>query len=169
MAVVEVRDATDADLDATLAIYNALIDTTTVTWSDHGTTFDEWTAWFAAQQARGFPVLVAELDGEVVGVTSYGDFRDSIHWPGYRFSAELSVHVRGDQHGRGIGRRLLEVLLDRARTNGIHVMVAAVDGGNDASNRFHEAHGVEVVARMPELGRKFDRWLELVLLQRVLT
>ena len=70
--------------------------------------------------------------------------------------------------GRDVGRRLLEALIERARAGGLHVMVGAIDGDNAASIRFHERLGFQVVARMPEVGRKFDRWLELVLMQRFL-
>ena len=73
-----------------------------------------------------------------------------------------------DYWSRGLGRSLLEALIERARTNGAHVMVAAVDGANAESIAFHERLGFRVVARMPEVGRKFDRWLELVLLQRII-
>ena len=124
-------------------------------------------AWFADQRRRGFPTLVAIDRGEIVGVAAYGDFRDSRHWPGYRFTAELSIHVRSDRHGRGIGRLLMEELFARARTGGIHVLVAAVDAGNTESIAFHERLGFAEVARMPETGFKFGRWLDLVLMQRV--
>ena len=171
---LRIRDCTDADVAATLAIYNELIPTTTIAWTEHPTTLPARRAWFAEQQRRGFPVLVAETDGhgtaaEVVGVASYGDFRDTAHWEGYRFTVELSIHVRGDHHGRGTGRLLVEALVDRARAAGVHVVVAAVDGDNDGSIRFHERLGFVEVARMPEVGFKFGRWLDLVLLQRVVT
>jgi phosphinothricin acetyltransferase len=164
-----VRDATAADLPAICELHNALIPTTTVAWTNELETPAALGSWFAARQERGFPVLVAEDDsGAVVGYCTYGDFRDSGKWPGYHFTVENTVHVHGDHHGRGIGRRLMATLLDRARDAGLHVMVAAVDGENDGSIRFHESLGFVQVARMPELGRKFDRWLDLVLLQRVL-
>lgn len=171
---MRIRDCAEADLAATLAIYNELIPTTTIAWTEHAMTPDARRAWFAEQQRRGFPVLVAETEGddgppEVVGVASYGDFRDTAHWEGYRFTVELSIHVRGDHHGAGTGRLLMEALVDRARDAGVHVMVAAVDGDNAGSIRFHERLGFVEVARMPEVGAKFGRWLDLVLLQRVVT
>jgi L-amino acid N-acyltransferase YncA len=165
---VWIRDCTDADLAATLEISNELIPTTTIAWTEHPLGIDERTRWFAEQLARGFPVLVADDAGTVVGVASYGDFRDTSHWEGYRFSVELSIHVRGDRRGDGIGRRLMEALVDRATAAGVHVMVAAVDGDNVDSIRFHERLGFVEVARMPEVGFKFGRWLDLVLLQLTL-
>ena len=163
---VQLRDATTEDLPAMLAIYNELIASTTISWREAPQTFDERRAWFAEQCRRDFVTLVAVAGGEVVGTTSYSDFRDSVHVPGYRFTAELSIHVRGDRRGQGIGRLLLEELMSRARRNGIHVLVAGVDADNTESIRFHERVGFVEVARMPETGRKFGRWLDLVLMQR---
>ena len=101
-------------------------------------------------------------------MSSYGDFRDSIHWPGYRFTAELPIHVRGDQRRNGVGRLLLEELIARARRNGLHVLVAGIDADNGDSIRFHERLGFVEVARMPETGQKFGRWLDLILMQLIL-
>jgi phosphinothricin acetyltransferase len=167
--MTRVRDGGGADLEATLAIYNELIPSTTIAWTERPTPMAEREAWFAQQRARGFPVLVADDAGTVVGVASYGDFRDTAHWEGYRYSVELSIHVRADRRGAGIGRLLMEALVERARAAGVHVMVAAVDGDNEGSIRFHERLGFTVVGRMPETGFKFGRWLDLVLLQRILT
>ncbi|MDQ1458973.1 MAG: L-amino acid N-acyltransferase [Actinomycetota bacterium] len=165
---VEVRDATPADLPATLAIYNELIGSTTVAWSEHPQTLDERRAWFERQRARNFPSLVAVVDHEIVGMTSYGDFRDSFHWPGYRFTAEHSIHVRQDRRRHGIGRLLMDELIARALRGGIHVLVGALDADNADSIRFHQTLGFVEVARLPETGFKFGHWLDLVLMQRML-
>jgi L-amino acid N-acyltransferase YncA len=166
--MVEIRDATAADLVATLSIYNELITSTTVAWAERSQTLDERREWFDEQQRRGFVSLVAVEADEVVGMASYGDFRDSIHWPGYRFTAEHSIHVRGDQRRSGVGRLLMEELIARAVRNDIHVLVAGIDADNGDSIRFHERFGFVEVARMPETGHKFGRWLDLVLMQRIL-
>jgi L-amino acid N-acyltransferase YncA len=165
---VELRDAVAGDLPATLAIYNELIHSTTVAWTERPQSLDERRTWFGEQQRRGFPTLVAVDGDEVVGMTSYGDFRDSEHWPGYRFTVEHSIHVRGDRRGNGLGRRLLEELISRAQRNGIHVMVAGIDAANTGSIRFHERLGFVEAARIPETGHKFGQWLDLVLMQRIL-
>ena len=167
MAVV-VRDAVLDDVGAITQIQNALLATTAIEWTDEPHTVEGCRAWLLAQHAAGLPVLVADDDGDVVGFTTYGEFRDSVRWPGYRLTVEHSIHVREDRWGAGVGRALIDALAARARAAGKHVMVAAVDGENDASIRFHEQLGFEVVARMPEIGTKFDRWLDLVLLQRIL-
>jgi len=165
---VVVRDCEDADVEASLAIYNELVPTTTVAWTERPVTLEERRAWIVEQRGRGFPVLVAEEDGRIVGVASYGDFRDTAHWEGYRFTVELSIHVTGARRGAGVGRELMATLVRRAREAGLHVLVAAVDGDNVDSIRFHEHLGFVQVARMPEVGLKFGRRLDLVLLQRVL-
>lgn len=165
---VEVRDATPADLPATLVIYNELIESSTVAWSEQPQTLDERRAWFARQRARNFPALVAVVNDEIVGMTSYGDFRDTVHWPGYRFTAEHSIHVRGDLRRHGIGRLLMDELISTARRNDIHVLVGALDADNAESIRFHQTLGFVEVARLPETGFKFGRWLDLVLMQRML-
>jgi L-amino acid N-acyltransferase len=164
---VDIRDATADDLPAITELYNALIPTTTVAWRDEPTTLDEQATALAGRQAAGYPTLVAEEGGEVVGYTCCTTFR-SDRFPGYRHTAELTVHVRGDRHSQGIGSALIEALVDRARAVDLHVLVAAVDADNEPSIRFHETLGFTVVARMPEVGRKFDRWLTLVLLQRII-
>jgi phosphinothricin acetyltransferase len=166
---VVVRDAVVADLPATLAIYNELIGTTTIAWSEAPQTLAERAAWFGDQQRRGFPTLVAVVGDEIVGMTAFGDFRDSIHWPGYRYTAELSIHVRGDRRGDGIGRILMAALIARARVQGVHVLVAGIDADNVDSIRFHERFGFVEVARMPETGFKFGHWLDLVLMQLVVS
>jgi phosphinothricin acetyltransferase len=167
-ATVRIRDAVDADMPAVRDLYNALIATTTVAWTESLQTLRARRTWFRHQQRCGYPVLVAELEGEVVGFTAYGSFRGAGKWPGYRHTVEHTIHVRADVHGRGLGRALLEELIERARQAEVHVMVAAIDGANDESIAFHERLGFTTVARMPEVGRKFDEWLDLVLMQRIL-
>ena len=88
---------------------------------------------------------------------AFGWFRDVIRRPGYRFTVENTVHVRGDRWGSGVGRELMEALIDEARRGGKHTMVAAVDGANEASIGFHQRLGFVEVARMPEIGAKFGR------------
>jgi phosphinothricin acetyltransferase len=163
---VEIRDATGADVEAISTLYNALVPTTTVAWTEELETVDERRAWLGRQAAQGHPVLVADDGGEVVGFAAYAGFRDSMKWPGYATTVEHTIHVQEETWGRGVGRALMEELLARARAAGKHVMVGALDGANEASLRFHQRLGFVEVARMPEVGRKFDRWLDLVLVQR---
>ena len=165
---MRIRDAADDDMPALRDIYNALIPTTTGAWTESLQTLRERRTWFRQQRAANFPVLVAEIDGNVVGFAAYGSFRGSGKWPGYRHTVEHTIHLREHVWGRGIGRQLLEALMERARTDDVHVMVGAIDSANLESIAFHERLGFQIVARMPEVGRKFDRWLDLVLMQRIL-
>lgn len=157
---------------AVMAIYNALIDSTTVAWTEQHQTLDERLAWFAEQRAGGNAVLVAvdETDDHerVVGFAAYGSFRGAGRWPGYRYTVEHTIHLERSCWGAGVGRELLEALIERAHHAGIHVMVGAIDADNRGSIEFHERLGFVEVARMPQVGRKFDRWLDLVLVQRIL-
>jgi phosphinothricin acetyltransferase len=166
---VIVRDAREEDLPAIVGLYNALLPTTTVEWTDRPHTLEGRRAWLAQHRADGHAVLVAEDGGgDVVGVGAYGDFRDSARWPGYRFTVEHTVHVREDQWGTGVGRDLVEALAGHARAAGKRVLVAAVTGENEASVRFHERLGFAEVGRLPGVGFKLGRRLDLVLLQREL-
>lgn len=166
--MVLIRDAALTDLPAITAIYNALLDTTTHEWTEQLHTVEERTEWLAAKRASGHPALVAVEADEIVGWATYGDFRDSQRWPGYRFTVEHSIHVREDCWGRGVGRTLIDALIDRAVGDGKHVMVAGIDAANVRSITFHERIGFFEVARMPEIGEKFGRRLDLVLMQRFL-
>jgi L-amino acid N-acyltransferase len=167
-AGVIIRDATELDLRAITDIYNASIPTRTVIWSETLETYEQRADWFARQRRAGFPVLVAQESDAVVGFTSYEPFRGEGKWPGYRGTVEHSIHVHEGHWGRGIGRALLDELMERAQAGGLHVMVGAIDADNADSLRFHERLGFIEVARMPEVGQKFGRWLTLVLMQRIL-
>ena len=161
MRWVIVRHASTADGVAIGSILNALLDTTSIEWTDTPHTAESILEWLDEHET----VLVAEEGGEVVGVAAFGWFRDVIRRPGYRFTVENTVHVREDHWGLGVGRQLMEALVDEARRGGKHTMVAAVDGTNEASIRFHERLGFVEVARMPQIGATFGRWQDLIILQ----
>ena len=164
--MVDIRPATEADLAAVNDIYNALIPTTTIAWTERLVTMDERREWFAARRERDDAVYVADDAGEVVGFVSYGPFRDERRWEGYRFTVEHTVHVAERAWGRGIGRALVDAEVAHARRAGKHVIVAGVDAESVHSIRFHESCGFVETARMPEVGFKLGRRLDLVLLQR---
>jgi L-amino acid N-acyltransferase YncA len=168
VTTVVIRDATAADLAAITTIYNALLETTTIEWTDTLHTVAERADWLARKTAAGHPALVAVDGDEVLGWATYGDFRDTQRWPGYLPTVELSIHVREDCWGRGVGRSLIGALVDRARRDGKHVMVAGIDAENVGSIRFHERLGFAEVGRLREIGLKLGRRLDLVLMQRIL-
>ena len=115
-ADVLIRDATAGDLPAISDLSNAMVTTSTIAWTETPETLAQRQAWFEHQQADGNPVLVADVDGTVVGYATYADFRDSQKWPGYRFTIEHTIHVREDHWGRDIGRALLDALIERGAT-----------------------------------------------------
>jgi phosphinothricin acetyltransferase len=168
VAMPEVRDATVDDLTEITTIYNALLETTTHEWTETLHTVAERAEWLERKAASGFPALVAVEGDEVVGWATYGDFRDTTRWPGYRPTVEHSIHVRQDCWGRGVGRSLMQALVDRARQEGKHVMVGGIDAENVGSIRFHERLGFVEVGRLREVGEKFGRRLDLVLMQLML-
>jgi len=158
---VSIRAATPSDAGGITALLNALIATTTIEWTSTPRSIEDVREWLQQHEV----VLVAEEQGEVVGLAAFGWFRDVVKWPGYRFTVEHTVHVREDRWGLGVGAALMRALIERARETGKHTMIAAIDSTNEASIRFHERLGFSEVARMPEVGAKFGRWLDLVLLQ----
>jgi L-amino acid N-acyltransferase YncA len=165
---MNIRDATDADAAAINDLYNATLSTTTAAWTEDLVSLATRQSWMEEQTNAGNPVLVADIEGRVVGFAAYDDFRDSVKWPGFRFTVEHTIYVDPDHHGSGAGSQLLQALLVRATDAGKHAMIGAIDGDNAGSIRFHQRHGFVEVARLPEVGFKFGRWLDLVLLQRTL-
>ena len=159
-----IRDATDDDLPRIVAITNHAILHTTANWNYAPVTLEKRREFLHARRARGFPILVAE-DGGVVGFASYGDFRP---FDGYRHTVEHAIYLDPAARGRGIGKALLGALIGRAREDGLHVMVGAIDANNEISIALHRRFGFVETGRMPQVGRKFDRWLDLVLMQKML-
>lgn len=161
-----IRAALEADLPGILAIYNDAVEHTTAIWNETRVDLANRRAWLAERDAAGFPVLVAaDAAGEVLGYASYGTWR-SIE--GFRHTVEHSVYVRAEQRGHGLGPALMQTLIEHARAAGLHVMVAAIESGNAASIRLHERLGFATSGRMPQVGRKFGRWLDLTFMQLIL-
>jgi phosphinothricin acetyltransferase len=159
---VIIRDATSADLDALLEIHNEAIRNSRAIWIDHEVERSDREAWFAQHQADGHPVLVAEVDGAVVGYAAYGWYRPR---PGYRFTVENSVYLRPEAQRLGIGRALMVEIIAAARAAGMHSMIAGVEASNSGSIALHGSLGFVEVGRMPQVGVKYGDWLDLVLMQ----
>jgi L-amino acid N-acyltransferase YncA len=160
---MRIRDATNSDVPAILAIYNDVVTNTTAIYDERPSTLDERQAWFEARRSKNLPVLVGELNGEVVGFSTFGDWRS--RW-GYRYTVEHSVHVRADCRGKGFGRTLIEALFPRAATLGMHTMIGHIDSAATASLRLHEKLGFKVVGTFREVGRLRGGWLDVVAMQR---
>ena len=158
------RLATIADAEAIRAIYNLEVTETTHTFDLVPRTLEEQEQWLTSRLGA-LAVLVAEEAGEVVGFASLSSYRDR---PAYRTTVEDSVYVARTHQGRGIGRLLLGDILEAARQRGFHTVMARIVGGHEASINLHTAHGFGVVGIEREVGRKFHRWLDVVLMQRML-
>jgi len=162
--MIDVREAQAADLEAILAIYNDAVIHTTATYDYEPRSMDAQRQWFEAKRAHDFPVLVG-LDADVVaGFASYGPFRP---WAAYLYTVENSVYVAPEKRSRGIGTAILGPLIEIARSRGFHAMVAGIDATNAASLKLHAKLGFEKVAHFRQVGWKFERWLDLVFLQRI--
>jgi phosphinothricin acetyltransferase len=158
-----IRQATHDDLPGILEITNDLIATSTAIYFDDPLTLDNRRQWLEHRQRLGYPVLVAEDEGRIAGFSSFGDFRP---WPGYRFTVEHSLLVRDDFRGKRIGEALAKGLWPIAARLGKHMIIAGVDAENAGSIRFHERLGFRKTAHLEEVGFKFGRRLDLVLLQK---
>lgn len=162
---IVVRDATAADAAAICAIYNHAVRATTAIWNDVEVDAANRAAWLAERQGAGFPTLAAERGGAVVGYATYGPFRPH---DGYRFTVENSVYVAETARGGGIGRALMTALIERARKAGLHAIVAGIEAENADSIRLHAALGFVESGRLPQVGTKFGRWLDLLFMQLTL-
>jgi L-amino acid N-acyltransferase YncA len=160
-----IRLATDEDLPAILEIYNDVIIHTTAVFQYTIHTPEMRREWFETKKEQGFPVFVAADENKIAGFSTIGWFRA---WQGYKYSVENSVYVDSRYRGRGLGKQLMEPLIEAARTLNMHTIVAGIEAANNESIRLHEKFGFREVAHFKEVGFKFGRWLDLKFLQLVL-
>ena len=161
---MEIRPARADDAEAMRAIYNVEVETSTVTFDLVPRSLADQRAWLAARSGAHV-ALVADEGGEVIGFGSLSPYRDR---PAYSTSVEDSVYVHRDHQGRGVGRALLSGLLDTAQQSGFHAVFARIVGGHDASIALHAGLGFELVGTEREVGRKFGKWLDVVVMERLL-
>jgi L-amino acid N-acyltransferase YncA len=161
---VTVRLARLDDAEAIRQIYNAEVLTSTVTFDIAPRSLEEQRAYLGARSGA-HAVVVATEGGTVVGYGALSPWRSK---PAYATSVEDSVYVHRDHQGKGIGRTLLTELLDVATARGFHAVFARIVGGHEPSIRLHEAFGFEVVGVEREVGRKFGRWLDIVVMEAIL-
>jgi L-amino acid N-acyltransferase YncA len=160
-----VRDCTEADLPAILAIHNDAILNTTAIWTYAPADLANRRALLAERRAKGFAFLVAADAEAIVGYASFGPFRP---YEGYNRTVEHSVYVHKERRGQGIAGLLMPPLIAAATQLGMHAMIGAIEATNVASIRLHEKLGFAAAGRLPEVGYKFGRYLDLVLMQRML-
>ena len=163
---VVLRAAVHADADAIAAIYGHHVATGTGSFEVEPPGVARMAERMAAIRAEGRPWLVAAKAGVVVGYAYAGIYRPRL---AYRYAAEDSVYVAPEAIGQGLGRALLAALIDACTTRGDRQMIAVIgDSANAASIGLHAAFGFTPVGRLAAVGRKFDRWLDVVLMQRAL-
>jgi L-amino acid N-acyltransferase YncA len=161
-ATTRIRECTPADLGVVHALHVDAVLHTTAIWQDEPHPRAWFDTWLAERQGDGWPVVVAEVDGVVAGYASYSTWRPH---PGYRHTVEHSVYVVEAFRGRGVASALMGALVERATTEGRHVMMAGICSTNTGSIALHERLGFETVAVVPEVGRKFGRWLDLTMMR----
>jgi L-amino acid N-acyltransferase len=158
------RPARLDDAEAIRQIYNAEVTSSTVTFDIVPRSLDEQRRYLS-ERSGAHAVIVAVDGDEVVGYGALSPWRSK---PAYSTSVEDSIYVHQGRQGRGVGRALLSELVDVATAHGFHAVFARIVGGHEASIRLHEAARFEVVGTEREVGRKFGRWLDVVVMERLL-
>lgn len=161
---MQLRPASPDDAEAIRQIYNVEVTTSTVTFDLVPRSLEDQLAW-QASRSGAYAVVVAEVDGQVAGFGALSKWRDR---PAYSTTVEDSVYVHRDHQGRGIGRALLTSLVETATAHGFHACMARIVGGHEASIALHRACGFEIVGVEREVGRKFNRWLDVAVMQKLL-
>ena len=164
MTACLIRSATTADAAVINSIVNPYIEKSTATFIKEPSTIEQRLAWFAEHRDK-HPIIVAVCDGAVVGFGARSTFRAR---SAYARTAEVSIYVREDFHRRGIGRMILGALTARARVLGYHTIIGVCCSESQASIALLEAFGFTRAGHLREVGRKFDRWLDTVILEQVL-
>lgn len=160
----EVRGATPADLPAIAEIYNQEVLASIVTFDTEPWSRERASEWLE-DHGQPYAVLVAERDRRIDGWASLSPFGRK---PAYRWTAEDSVYVRDGVRGEGVGGALLAGLLEAGAENGIHTVIARIAAPNPASVALHERLGFQRLGIEREVGYKFDRWLDVMVMQRML-
>jgi len=161
---MELRPATLEDAVALRAIYNPYVESTSVTFDVRGRTLDEQSRWLR-DHLGAYPVVVAAEGSRLVGYASLSPWREKA---AYRTSVEDSVYVAAERHRRGIGRLLLAEILAAGADHGFHAVFARIVGGHEASIALHLEQGFDIVGTERDVGRKFNRWLDVVVMQKLL-
>lgn len=165
MPKVSIVEATRDDIPAILEIVNHYIVNDTCIYDLEPRKLETQLAWFDLQTENKNPIWVAKMNDNVVGFASFSQFRPKV---GYRFTMEHSVYLNPNFQGLGIGKMLLLKIIESAQNNKIHTLIGGIDAANLNSIEFHKKMGFELVGRMNQVGYKFDRWLDLIWMQKTL-
>ena len=152
--------------EAILDILNTAIVSSTALYDYEPRKPESMVTWFAAKAAGKFAVIGIENEaGELMGFGSFGTFRA---FPAYKYTVEHSVYVHENFRGLGLGKRLVELVIEAAKNQGKHAIIGAIDASNQASLKLHEGLGFKLVGTLPQVGFKFGRWLDLAFMQLTL-
>lgn len=162
---IEIRPYRVEDAKAILDIINFNILNSTALYDYNPRSLADQVAIFEDKLKKRFPILVAIQNNELVGFGYYSEFRFR---EAYKFTVEHSVYAHPDHLGKGIGKLILTALIELAKSQNLHTMIAVIDSENQSSVTFHEKFGFETVGIIKESGYKFDRWLHSVLMQKIL-
>ena len=162
---IKIRPYQTEDTQSILEIINHNILHSTSLYDYNIRSYEQQKAILEEKISKNFPVIVAELGGEVVGFGMYSEFRLR---EAYKFTVEHSVYVNKNFQGKGIGKLLLQELIHLAQKQKLHTMIAVIDSENQNSVEFHKKFGFETIGVFKECGYKFDRWLNTVFMQLIL-
>ena len=162
---INIRPYITEDTQAILDIINHNILYSTALYDYKIRSYEQQKKILEEKLNKNFPVISAELDGQIVGFGMYSEFRFR---EAYKFTVEHSVYVNETFHGIGIGKLLLQELIVLARKQKLHTMIAVIDSENQGSVEFHEKFGFKTVGIIKESGYKFDRWLHSVFMELIL-
>ncbi|TDP57984.1 GNAT family N-acetyltransferase [Flavobacterium dankookense] len=162
---IKLRNYKVTDTKPILDIINFNIINSTALYDYTPRTIEQQISIFEDKLKKGFPVIVATIEDQVVGFGYYSEFRFR---EAYKFTVEHSVYVANDFHGKGIGKLLIIELIQLAKKQKLHTMIGVIDAENESSIRFHEQFGFKTAGIVNETGYKFDRWLHSVIMQLML-
>ena len=163
--MIQIRTYTERDCPAILAIINEAILTSTALYDYLPRTLEQQIAIFEDKILKGFPIIVAEENNQVIGFGYYSEFRFR---EAYKFTVEHSVYADKNYIGKGVGKLLLTELIELAKGQKLHTMIGVIDSENINSITFHEKFGFEKAGYIKESGYKFDKWLDSVFMQKIL-
>jgi phosphinothricin acetyltransferase len=161
--MLNIRQATPADLGQITEIYNDAIQKTTATFDTEPKTLEEQEKWFADHDAS-HPVLIAEQDGLIVAWASLSQWSDRC---AYNATAEISLYVKEKYRGKGIGKELMKAIIQEGKTAGLHTVIARIAGSNKISADLCKSFGFQYIGTMREVGKKFDKLLDVHLMQLI--